>query len=332
MKRTLATGLAAAMWGLAATAQQPAGWIAVSNGYTNKLLAVEMKHTPESGSEEGLSEYDNLVPQPTLADEDQQRKETEAMVAEFKSAIGQQKFREVAQDLQIIVGKVALRFREGDFARAHKVPYLNASGIVFQGLRILLDEQTPPERRPSAVVRVRKYAGLEGGYQPLTEILKQRVVEQMAKPGVVYPGRVEIETELGRNSAYVEGIAALLGKYNLKGWQEPLATLKAQLTAYDEWTRATVLPKARTDFRLPAGELRSESGRVRHRCPARSARGHGAPGVPRASGRDEAARGADRERARVTFERLSRRDPRAQETAVGRRRHPPAVSATADAD
>ena len=119
-------------------------------------------------------------------------------------------------------------------------------------MRILLDEQTPAERRPAAVVRIRKYAGLEPGYKPLTEILKQRVMEQMAKPGVIFPARTEIETELGRNSNYVEGIAALMQKYKLTGWQEPYKKLKTQLAEYDAWTKANVLPKARADFRLPS--------------------------------------------------------------------------------
>ena len=76
----------------------------------------------------------------------------------------------------------------------------------------------------------------------------------MAKPGVVYPARTEIETELSRNSNYLEGIAALLQKYKLTGWQEPYEKLKTQLVEYDAWTKATVLPKARTDFRLPPEE------------------------------------------------------------------------------
>ena len=39
-------------------AQAPADWIAASNKYTNLLLAVEMKHTPELGSNQGLSQFD----------------------------------------------------------------------------------------------------------------------------------------------------------------------------------------------------------------------------------------------------------------------------------
>jgi len=229
-------------------------WVAISNEYTNMLLTVHMKHSPESGSYQGLSQYDTEVSQPTLADDDQERQETEAVLAKLEAALPQQKQKEVGQDLEIVIRKVKLHFREDDFERAHKVPFLNASEYVFTGLRILLDEQTPDERRPAAVVRIRKYAGLEPGYKPLTEILKQRVMEQMAKPGVVYPSRTEIEIELGRNSNYIEGIASLMQKYNLTGWQEPFEKLKTQLTEYDAWTRANVLPKARTDFRLPPEE------------------------------------------------------------------------------
>jgi Bacterial protein of unknown function (DUF885) len=229
-------------------------WVTTSDSYTKRVLAVEMKHSPETGSDQGLSQYDRLASQPTLADEEQERQELEAVLAELKSAVGQQKQKAVAQDLQIVIRRLELRFRRQDFELAHKVPFVNASGIVFGGLYTLLDEQTPTERRPAAVVRIREYAGMESGYKPIAEILKQRVMERMAKPGVSYPARVQIETELGRNSNYLDGIAALLKKYDLKDWQEPFAKLKAELIDYDAWTRANVLPKARTDFRLPPEE------------------------------------------------------------------------------
>jgi uncharacterized protein DUF885 len=236
-----------------AQAEGPA-WITTSNNYTNQLVEIEFKHHPELGSNEGLSKYDNDVSQPTLADEDQERQEAKALLAKFESEVGQQKQKQVAQDLQIVITSVKLQFREEDFARAHKVPFLNASGAVFRGLRILLDEQTPNERRAAAVIRIRKYAGLEPGCRPLTEIYKQRVQEQMAKPGVVYPSRTQIETELGRTSSFVGGIATLLEKYKISGWQEPYEKLKVQLAEYDTWTKENVLPKARTDFRLPPEE------------------------------------------------------------------------------
>ncbi len=255
MNRRIAVSLAAAVLSLAVPAQEPAAdWIAASNKYTDLLLAVEMKHAPELGSNQGLSQFDAEVSQPTLADEDQERQEKEGVLSTLKGALGQQKQKPVAQDLQIVIRKIELQFRKQDFDRAHKVDFLNASKMVFSGLRVLLDEQTPSERRPAAVVRIRKYAGLESGYQSLTEILKQRVIEQMAKPGVVYPARTEIETELSRNPNYLEGIATLLQEYKLSGWREPYDKLKSQLVEYDAWTKAHVLPRARADFRLPPEE------------------------------------------------------------------------------
>jgi uncharacterized protein (DUF885 family) len=255
--RTVVSFVTAAILTMLAYAQTPPAdrsWIAVSNKYANLLTEIEFKHHPESASTQGLSEFDNKISQPSFADEDQERQETVEALAKLKSAADEKQPREVAQDLQIMIREVALNFKQEDFQRAREVPFENASAMVFRGLHILLDEQTPSERRPAAVVRIRAYAGLDPGYKSITEILKQRVVEQMAKPGVIYPARVEIETEMGRNSNYVDGIATLMQKYNLTGWQEPFAKLKTQLADYDAWIRANLLPKARTDFRLPPEE------------------------------------------------------------------------------
>ena len=265
MIHSVSSLLAAALLVPLATAQSQSGqsqktpangnsWITVSNGYTKLLTDVAFQHHPEAGSQQGLSEYDTKISQPTLADEDQERQQNEAVLVKLKAAAAEKQPTKVAQDLQIMIDRVQLDFKLQDFERAHEVPFMNASGIVFGGMHILLDTQTPDARRPAAVVRIREYAGLDTGYTAMTEILKQRVMEQMAKPGVIYPAKVEIETEMARNSNYVDGIAALMEKYKLTGWQEPYSTLKKQLADYDAWVRANVLPKARTDFRLPPEE------------------------------------------------------------------------------
>jgi uncharacterized protein (DUF885 family) len=229
-------------------------WVDSSNQYTQMLLDVVFKHHPEFGSREGLSQFDTKISDPSWKDQDQERTETATVIEKLKTAAGQQHPKEVKQDLAIIVRRVELQFKQEDFERAHEVPYLNASEMVFQGIQFLLDEQTPAERRPAAVERIRKYAGLEPGYKPITEILKQRALEQMTKPGVIYPWKNEMETELSRDSNYVDGIAALLKKYNLQGWEGPYGKLKSELADYDAWLTATILPKARTDFRLPPEE------------------------------------------------------------------------------
>jgi len=242
----------------AAGAQAPAdkSWIERSNQYTQRLLDVQFQHAPEGGSQEGLAKYDTMITNPTRADEIVQRKELEAVLATLKKAEAKEKSKDVREDLEILQKTFHRQFRQDDYQLEHKVPFVDASEAVFIGLRTLLDDQVAPERRPSAVVRLRKYAGAEPGFTPFTDVLKQRLMEQMAKPGVVYPSVGEMETELGRDKNYVDGMQMLLAKYKLTGWGEPFAKLREELAAYDTWVRATIMPKARADFKLEPEEYK----------------------------------------------------------------------------
>lgn len=235
-----------------AAADQPdKSWIEHSNAYTNQFIEVQLQHSPEQGSHEGLAKYDQLISDPTLADEMAQRHALEAVLKKVDATRTKETDKKVLEDLQILHKAFDLDFRRQDYELQHEVTFYNASEMVFQGLRILLDDQVDAARRPAALVRLRKYTGVEPGSQPTTELLKQRTLEQIAKPDVLYPSRDELETELGRNSNYVSGIADLFKKYKLTGWEPAYAKLKEQLAAYDAWVQETILPKARTDFRLP---------------------------------------------------------------------------------
>jgi hypothetical protein len=229
-------------------------WVVRSNQYTQTLLDIQLKHSPEGGSAQGVVKYDPLITDATRADEMVQRKELETVLARQKKAEATEKDKNVREDLEIVQKTFNLQFRQDDYQLAHKVPFIDASQAIFGGLRTLLDDQVPAERRPAAVIRLRKYAGDEPGYKPFAEVLKQRVIEQMAKPGVVYPSSIEMETELGRDKNYVDGISALFRKYKLTGWEDSFAKLQQQLADYDTWLRGNVMPKARTDFRLPPEE------------------------------------------------------------------------------
>jgi uncharacterized protein (DUF885 family) len=245
----------------AATPQKPAKkpataqtWIERSNQYTQQMLDVQYKHSPEGGSRQGLAKYDTRITDATRADEIVQRNELEAVLANLKKVEAKEKDQNVREDLEIVQKTFNLGFRSDDYQLDHKVQFINASQAIFSGLHTLLDDQVAAERRPAAVVRLRKYAGVEPGFAPFTDVLKQRVIEQMAKPGVEYPSQGEMETELGRDKSYIDGIAALFRKYKLTGWEQPYTRLEEELGDYDSWVRGTVMPKARTDFRLQPAE------------------------------------------------------------------------------
>jgi len=235
----------------AAGADNDKAWIARSNEYANLLIDIEKKHSPESASHDGLKQYDELISVATHEDDVAENEENRAALAKLKAALTQEQDKYVKQDLEIMIHSVELVLRGHQYSEDHLVPYRNASAEVFQGIQVLLDDQVSADRRPAAVVRLRKYAGIEAGFTPLTDQLKKLTELQMAKPNVIYSSKSRVETALSRNALYVDGIASLCKQYNLEGWQDPYAKLKAQLVAYDDWVRVTILPKARTDFRQP---------------------------------------------------------------------------------
>jgi len=261
----LVVGMVAAAWGenlraepqappAPAAAQPDRAWIERSNEYTELLLDIAKKHSPESASAEGLSQFDEQISQPTKQDDDASIAETKAVQTKLTQALALERDKYVQQDLSILLHRIDLDLRIHDFSEAREVPYENASEDVFQGLRYLLDDQVAPERRKAALVRLRRYAGVEPGYKPFTEIRKQRANEQIAKPNMIYPAKVEIETQLSRNQNFVDGIPPLFKQYGITGWEEPFAKLKTELADYDAWVTSEILPKARTDFRLPPQE------------------------------------------------------------------------------
>jgi hypothetical protein len=137
-------------------AQPDQAWIEESNRYTQRLIDVRIRHSPEYGSAQGLSQYDGEIANPRLTDELQERAERDAVIDKIKSQLPEEKNRAVAEDLQILIHAIDLDDRTQDFGIRREVPYINPSADIFQGIKILLDDQVAPERRPAAVIRLHK--------------------------------------------------------------------------------------------------------------------------------------------------------------------------------
>jgi len=204
-------------------------WIARSNNYTKILLDIDKKYSPEFGSSQGLAQYDTLVSVPTLANIMAEHKEKQLAVSLLNKAKKRESKEAVQQDLDILINSLQLDFRKQDFELRRKVSFLNATSRVFQGLQILLDDQTPAERRPAAIIRLSKYAGSINGYQPLTVIFKSRVQKQLQASNMIYPSKQQMEVELSRNASMVSGIEELFKKYRQTGWEQSYAIIKKQL-------------------------------------------------------------------------------------------------------
>jgi hypothetical protein len=250
--------VALALLPFAVNAQTPANqaWVTKSNNYTKTLLDIDKKYTPEFGSKQGIAVYDEQITVPTIANSIAERKERLAVIAKLKAYRQAETDEFVKQDLNILIIKSELSIREDLYAEQKSVSFFDPTASIFGGLQTLLDKQTAPTRHKAALIRLRKYAGLVKGYQPMANVMKQRMLLQMAKPGVTYPSKQDIEISLERDVEMLNGIGELFKEYKLSGWQLPYATLKKQLVNYNNWIRTTILPKTRIDFRLPAEEYK----------------------------------------------------------------------------
>src|SRR4029453_5128700 len=132
------------------------------------------------------------------------------------------------------------------------IPYFNVAQAVFGGLRAVLDDQVAPERRQAALVRLRKYTGSEPGSTPFAVLAEQTIRSRMSNPALVWPAKLAVDRGLADTPSFMDGIPKLFEKYQITGYEEPLTRLKTQITAYDDFVRKVILPKARTDFRTPA--------------------------------------------------------------------------------
>ncbi|MBV8845877.1 MAG: DUF885 domain-containing protein [Bryobacterales bacterium] len=232
-------------------AQNPPAWVAKSNRNAQLLIDIQARYNPESAGRNGVSGLDEqitvLSPDRTAA----MRRDYAAARTELAARMAQETDPLVRQDLQILIDAAGRSIRASEANEKYQLSFSNVSQLVYSGLQALLDDQVAPDRRQAAVVRLRKYAGLEPGYTPITTMAEQRFVDSEKTPGRLGPSRVQLESDLRNTATFVNGIGLLLEKYKIAGSEEPFAKLREQLTSYDDWIRREVTPKARADFRLP---------------------------------------------------------------------------------
>jgi hypothetical protein len=228
----------------------PQAWITRSNEFALQILKIQTKYAPEGAGRLGIEGLDEAITQFPANRREQQKADAVAAIAQIETWIAAEKDPLVKQDLQIMARASKDARRGAELGEKYNLPYFNPSLLVFGGMQALLDDQVPEARRKAALVRLRKYAGVEPGFEPIVDQMKARS-KDWVKPGQVGPAKVEVETDLARADFLINGIGPLFEKYKIDGYQEPYAKLKQQIAGYNAWVKQEILPKARTDFRLP---------------------------------------------------------------------------------
>jgi uncharacterized protein DUF885 len=226
-------------------------WIEKSNQNAQLLLTVGARYAPEGAGSLGVTGLDDKISIPAADRAEHARRDTEEALKTLRSRLASEQDPLVRQDLEILIQAGERGNRLSLAQEKYLLPYQNVSRTIFFGIQSLLDDQIAPDRRQSAVVRLRRYTGLEAGYTPITVRAENVFREKLKTPGLLGPTKPEVEQDITNISAFSTGIGLLLEKYKMADYQEAYAKLKEQLAEYSDFLRKEVLPKARPDFRLP---------------------------------------------------------------------------------
>ncbi len=237
---------------LHAQAAAPA-WIARSDADSKILLDEIVRFSPESASQLGVAGYDDKVADLKPGVDERSRAALVAAKVKLQALLATENDVNVRQDLQILIKAADEQIEGIDLNRKYLLPYNDVGQLIFSGEFGLLKDDVAPARRSSALRRLQCYVGKTPGCTPITELAEAQTTARLGDKALLGPYKGEVEQKLANTSRYVDGIRQLFAKYKLDDadGKAALDALDAQLKAYDNWVRSTVLPRARTDFRLP---------------------------------------------------------------------------------
>jgi len=235
----------------ATPAAEPA-WITESNRHTQMLLEVNARYTPEAAAGLGLEQYDRQVLDLKPKYDERQEAELAGAITQLQAARARETDESTRQDLEILIQAAQRQATTSALNRRLMIPYFDVGEQVFRSFHDLLDSRVEKKRYPAALVRMKRYAGTERGYDPITKLARERLEERMNDASLTWPWDAEVQQDLDNASQYIDGIRDLLKKSGLKGWQKDFEALTRTLKAHDDWVRANVLPRARKTNQLPA--------------------------------------------------------------------------------
>lgn len=235
----------------AAAAATPPAWVKESNEHSLVLLHAIGQFSPEYMSYLGVEGYDDKTVDLGPKLYQRQTAAGEKAIKEMKARLAKATDPAVRQDLEIMILAAQDNMHSGKLQYELTVPYIPVSKTVFQGIRTLLDPRISKERQAHVVMRLKRYAGLAPGSEPITALARARTEERLRDRKLLRPFKGEIEQDLNDTPALVKGLKDLFANSGLDGWQDAMAALEKQLADYDAWVREVLLPQARTDHRLP---------------------------------------------------------------------------------
>jgi uncharacterized protein (DUF885 family) len=235
---------------LCAAAEQE--WVTRSNRNAQLLLDIEAKYSPESASSLGVEGYDEAISDFSRDDYEPMRRDMQKVIAELRARAAKESDVRVRQDLQILQQAAEDELTTARLDRKYFIPFHNLAGMVFGVVRETIDPRIPLPKQQALLVRLDKYTGAAKGYRPISELAKERTLERIKADSTLQGPFVDkLEKAILDSPTMLAGIRDLLASSKVSGWESRYALLEKQLTEYNGWLKAELLPRARKDHRLP---------------------------------------------------------------------------------
>ena len=244
----LAVALLLAIPALAAPAPE---WVRESDAAAQPMLQVIARFAPEGAQRLGVDGVDDRVLDLGPGFGDRYRAALDEVARGLEAKLPGTREPKVREDIQILVSDARRRIEESKLEHDLLLPFFLPARIAFGGILALLDPRIPKERQAAALVRLRRYAGLEPGSTAITELAKARTTERFGESKLLGPYRPEVDQALADSKRLVAGIGELFKKSGLNGYQPALAKLGEQVEEYNRWVAAEILPRSRSESRLP---------------------------------------------------------------------------------
>jgi len=200
---------------------QDQAWVERSNAFTGQVLAMQAQFEPEGASQNGLEQYDGKAMDLGPAIDERFIAAEEAKLGELRTALAAESDPNVQQDLQILIDSLGRDIEGVRLDQRLTIDWYDVPRIVFGNMNALLDDQVAPARRAKALVRLRRYVGLEPNTTPFAVLARDRLREAMV-PGRQLPFKGQIEKNLSNSTRFVDGAAQLFQKYKIAGAEEGL--------------------------------------------------------------------------------------------------------------
>ena len=239
----------------AATPTDTPAWITKSNAHAQVLLDVLSKFSPEFASSTGIPGFDDKIADLGPGVNERTRAATIAAKDELAKRLLAETDPLVRQDLEILIRSASDNIASSLINERLTASFTDVGQLIFFGEFNLLQDQVDVARRPAALARLKRYTGLAAGTTPVTELAKARFTEEAADPKRLGPFKDKIVQSLANTARYTAGIRGLYKKYDLdklEGAGAALDAFEKQLADYNMWVKATVLPRSRDDYRIPA--------------------------------------------------------------------------------